>query len=94
MESIKINIIILVNSIKEFILVQQEIKKSKNFSSEYNFFVKRLKKIQEEWEKEFYNIYASLPRRYRGRLRRLEKSLINKSFLEKNIKIDYNLINY
>lgn len=93
MEAFKIDIIRLINLIKEFNLIQEEMKKQKVLSSEYNFFAKRFKKIKEEWEEEFRNIYTSLPKRYRGRLKRLENSLINKSFLKKNIKIDYKLIN-
>lgn len=93
METFKIDIIRLINLIKEFNLIQEEMKKQKVLSSEYNFFMKRFLKIKEEWKEEYRNVYICLPRRYRGRLERLENSLINKSFLKKNIKIDYKLIN-
>lgn len=92
METFKIDVIRLINLIKEFNLIQEEIKKQKFLSSEYNFFMKRFSKIKEEWKEEYCNIYICLPRRYRGRLKRLENSLINKSLLKKNIKIDYKLI--
>ena len=50
METFKIDIIRLINLIKEFNLTQEEMKKQKVLSSEYNFFAKRFRKIKEEWK--------------------------------------------
>lgn len=76
-------------SVINSVSTQSILKREKLFSQKQRMFTKRFQEINKEWKERVAHIFNTLPRRYRGKIVRLEKDLKQKELLENNIKIDY-----